>query len=186
MIISQVSVAKKYALAYLRLYGQQLTKEDVNNLYRVFLFFKSNHESMHLVYIISMRPCEMGCIFEKLIDFFSLPESIKQVMALLAKHKKLYYLKDVLLDIYCLYKQQHNIVQLQITAAAPLDEQSIQAFEAFFAKQTGKNIESTTVVDTALLAGIRLQSDFFLWEYSVAQRLRTLRHTLGIEGKHGS
>ena len=41
---------------------------------------------------------------------------------------------------------------------------------------------SKVILDESLIAGVRMQSDLFLWEYSIAARLRNLRQKLLIEG----
>ena len=182
MIISQAPVSKKYAQAYLNVYGQELGREDIDRIFAAFCFFKKHHDFMHLVCVTSVNDGVMVLVFEKLINYFSLPKSLQKIMHLLVKHKRVCYLKDVLQDICCLYKMRNNIIELEIKTADTIDVHAVQAFEQFFAQQSGSKIESTVHLDRSLIAGVRLQSDFFLWEYSVASRLQSLKQKLVIEG----
>jgi ATP synthase F1 delta subunit len=182
MIISGVPVAKKYATAYLNVYEDELTGADVHAMLVAYTFFKSHHEFMHLLCAVSIDKAETILVFTKLINDFALPKSLNMLMVLLVKHKRVCYLKEVLQDIYCLYKMRKNILELEIKTADSIDAHTAQAFQMFFAQESGKKIESKVSVDRSLIAGVRLQSEFFLWEYSVASRVRALRHKLVIEG----
>lgn len=182
MIISGVPIAKKYAIAYLNVYENELTGDDVKAILAACTFFKLHHSFMHLLCVISFDKTKMIQVCQNLVHDFGLPKSFNMLMSLLLKHKHICYFKEVLQDIYCLYKLRKNILELEIKTADTLDVHAVQVLETFFAQKSGKKIESNVSVDRSLIAGVRLQSDFFLWEYSVASRLRSLRHKLIIEG----
>lgn len=182
MIISGVSIAKKYATAYLNIHENELTESDVKAIFAACTFFKAHHNFMHLLCVISFDKEKMVQVCKKMVHDLGLPTSLNRLMLLLVNHKHICYLKEVLQDIYCLYKLRKNVLELEIKTASHLDAYAAQAFETFFAQKSGKKIESKVSVDRSLIAGVRLQSDFFLWEYSIASRLRSLRHKLIIEG----
>jgi ATP synthase F1 delta subunit len=182
MRISQTPIAKKYATAYLNVYQNALTKNDIDAIFAAFSFFKNNHNFMHLISIVNVEKGEMMKVFETLERYFLLPKSLYQLMALLVKHKRIYYVKDVFQDICALYKLRNNILELEIKTAHSIDAHAVQAFEAFFAQQSHFKVESNVHIDQSLIAGVRLQSDFFIWEYSIASKLKALKHKLVIEG----
>lgn len=182
MIISAVPIAKKYATAYLNVYEEELTKKDIQALFSAYLFLKANHSFISLLCVVSFDKTKTAQIFHDFVGGFGLPKSLNLLISLLVKHKRICYLKEVLQDIYCLYKLRKNILDLEIKTADVIDADTVKAFEMFFAQESGKTVESNVIVDHSLIAGVRLQSDFFLWEYSVASRLRALRHKLIIEG----
>lgn len=182
MRISQVPMAKKYATAYLNIYEPTLTQDDMRALSAAFSFLKSHRNFMLLVCTLSADKGAMVRVFEKLVTYFSLPSSIQTLMQLLLKHKRICFLTAVLQDICCLYKMRHNIIEVEIQTADDLDPDAVKEFERFFEHLSGKKVESEIRVDRSLIAGVRLQSDFLLWDYSVASRLRALRHKLVIEG----
>ncbi len=71
---------------------------------------------------------------------------------------------------------------MTIQSAMPLTESEIIKFETFFQKLSGKRVISRVQVEESLIAGVRMQSDIFLWEHSVAARLRKLHQNMLIEG----
>lgn len=182
MRISQVPIAKKYAIAYLNVYQNTLNHKDVEAIFTAFSFFKKNHNFMHILSVVTIEKGEMATIFENLIEYFCLPGSLYKLMVLLVKQKRVGYLPDVFQDIYALYKLRNNIIELEIKTADTIDLHAAQTFETFFSQQSGYKIESKIAVDKDLIAGVRLQSDFFLWEYSIASRLKTLEQKLVVEG----
>lgn len=175
MIISQNPLAKKYATAYLNVHEDALTDPDIKAISAAYTFLKTHHTFIHLLCVISFDKKEMIRVCERLIHDFALPETMSFLMVLLVKHKHICYLKEILQDIYCLYKVRKNIVKLEIKTADHIDAQAVYAFEQFFAHESGKKIESIVSIDRSLIAGVRLQSEFFLWEYSVASQLRAFK-----------
>lgn len=182
MIISQSSSSKKYATAYLNLYQNDIHMTDIQNICRSVVFLKRNRNFMLLACAVGTKKEEKISIVDKLFVHFSLHDSFKKLVRLLIKNNQLCLLPVILQDVCCLYKTRKNILELEIQSAEQLDQQAAQEFEAFFAQRSNMDIVSHVKVDTSLIAGVRLQSSLFLWEYSVASQLRTLRHKLFVEG----
>lgn len=182
MKISGVPIAKKYATAYLNVYENELVSKDINAFLAAYSFFRKHHSLIYFLCVISFDKIKMIEVSQILSHNFELPISFNKLLALLVNRKQICYLKEVLQDIYCLYKLRKNILELEVKIADNIDGHALQAFETFFAQESEKQIESKVSIDSSLIAGVRLQSDFFLWEYSVASRLRSLRQKLIIEG----
>ena len=182
MRISQIPIAKKYAIAYLNVNENSLTEKDMKSIFIAYCFFKKNSDLMNLIYGISFEKEKIANVIDKLCKHFFLPKTFQILIKLLIKHKRIYYLKDVLQDICALYKLRKNILELEIKTANVIDVNEVKELENFFAKQSNFNIESKVIVDSSLIAGVRLQSDFFIWEYSIASKLKALKHNLVIEG----
>lgn len=183
MKYSQSIIAKQYAKAYLREYGSDLKLDDLANMKSAVGFFRRHHNFMSLVSLLCTTSMQLEfTIIEELFQHFLLPLSLKKLIPLLIDHKRLVLFAQVLQDICCLYFVSHNLQELTIFTATPLDDQATEQFENFFIKLSGKQIISSVVLDRSLIAGVRMQSDFFFWEYSIAARLRTLRQKLLIEG----
>ncbi|MBI2353092.1 ATP synthase F1 subunit delta [Candidatus Dependentiae bacterium] len=178
MIISQFPIAKKYALAYLNKYQNDLLSEDMIAFNEVYLFFNQHHNFTQLLNIMNTDKKIMNKLFEKICHHFFLPESAKLLMELLVKHRRLNYLNDVIQDICCLYKIRKNIEMVSISSADELSAETVKELETFFERESQKKVETILSVDKALIAGVRLQSNFLLWDYSVAARLRELRQKL--------
>lgn len=182
MRYSQSLVAKQYAKAYLREYGKQLTVQDTDHMKSAIRFFRHHHNFMSLVNLMVNSDNSDHILIKELFEQFSLPLTLKKLVKVLVRHKQLIVFAQVLQDICCLYQQQNNVLDVTVYTAMPFQEGELEKFEMFFTKLSGKSIISKVVIDESLIAGVRMQSDFFLWEYSIALRLRSLRQKLLIEG----
>lgn len=182
MKYSQSLVAKQYAKAYLAEYESQLNLADIEHIKLVLKFFRKHHNFMSLVSELIDDAGSDHILIQELFDHFSLPVTLKKLVDVLIRHKRLIFFAQVLQDIGCLYLLQHNILEVTVSSAAPLEALELEQFEKFFTELSGKRIISNVVLDESLIAGVRMQSDLFLWEYSIASRLRTLRQNLLIEG----
>ena len=182
MKYSQSLIAKQYAKAYLAQYGTTLTLDDFEHIKKAILFFRDHHNFMSLTSVLVEQHAAQHPLIKEVFEHFSLPESLKKIVPLLIRHKHLTLFAQVLQDICCLYLLQNNILEVTVHTAAPLSDVELEKFENFFTKLSGKRIMSRVQIDPSLIAGVRMQSDLFLWEYSIAARLRTLRQKLLIEG----
>ena len=173
MRYSQSIIAKKYAQAYLKEFVDQLQLSDIESIKLTIRFFKRHHTFISLLNLLVDPEKTKNVVIDELFDHFSLPLSLKKLIDVLITHKRLILLSDVLIDICCLYFQIKNILELTIFTATPLENHEFEKFESFFKKISGKTIVSTVVLEPSLIAGVRMQSDLFLWEYSIAARLRS-------------
>jgi F0F1-type ATP synthase delta subunit len=81
-------------------------------------------------------------------------------------------LMPLVLDKICgLYYQIHNIELFTIASSDSLSESQVKDIEQFLAQCTGHVILSHRIIDTDLIAGIRLQSATSLWEHSIRRQL---------------
>lgn len=182
MRYSQSLIAKKYAKAYMAEFGSQLQLSDINAMKSVIRFFKRHHNFMSLVNLLVESERAENVVLDELFDQFLLPTNLKKLIDLLIVHKRLTLFSEVLSDVCCLFFQYNNILEVTIATAIPLENNEREKFENIFKKLSGKTIVSSVVHDPSLIAGVRIQSDLFLWEYSIAARLRKLHQKMLIEG----
>jgi F-type H+-transporting ATPase subunit delta len=110
-----------------------------------------------------------------LISHFSLPHNFSAIILLLITHNRSFYIPTVLSCIIELYKQQTNSIDFSIKSAQNLNEKQIESIKQFLGRLLDKNIIGTVSIDPSLIAGIRLQSSDYLWEYSVRKHIQTLQ-----------
>lgn len=174
-----LSVAsKKYAKAFLQEFHDSLTIDQVQNFKTVIKFFKQHSDFLSIVSVLASRYPESCTLLEELKNHFGLPASVEKLIQVLIAHKKLHIFSEVLQDIYCLYMLKNNILEVTIATAAALEEDQKQKFEEFFKKLSGKKIISSAIIDESLIAGIRMQSDLFLWENSIKSRIAKLSRNM--------
>lgn len=178
MVYSQSLVAKQYAKAYLIEYGDILTSTDIDNMKSAIYFFRRHHNFMSLVSLMTKLHEKKHVMIDEIFSHFSLHDSLQKLVKVLLRHKRLLYFAQVLQDICCLFEIRSGSLEVTIQTATSLTESEIKKFETFFAKLSGKRIISHVRIDPSLIAGVRMQSEIFLWEYSIAARLRQLRHKM--------
>lgn len=82
---------------------------------------------------------------------------------------------DVVEQIMLAYREHKGLLEVTCRTAVPLTDEQVAAIHEFLHEKTGKKIILIMVIDSSLLAGIRLQSETFLWEYSIGRQLQALR-----------
>ena len=175
---SQSVVARKYALAYLNVVGEQHTFEDFCSLWRASQFLLEHRSLLFYLSLSMIHEVDKKRFIDLFFERFHLFDSLKQLFYLLLKNKHIFLAADVLRDIYGLYKIKHNISDVHLSSSSDLSEEKIQEIKNFFTKLSGQQVVIRYSVNPSLIAGIRLQSERFLWEYSIAQQLRKLKQEL--------
>src|SRR5205085_6772033 len=103
---------------------------------------------------------------EDLVGYFSLPQECTKLLLLLTAHNRSYLIPEVLFFIALLYKERVNVMDFSVKSAHPLNEKQKTRIKAFLDGSSGKNSMCTYVIDKKLIAGIRMQSVGYMWEYS--------------------
>ena len=85
---------------------------------------------------------------------------------------------DFLLEYDRLYCERHNIVTASVQSAVPLSEDQAVRLRDKLCTVTGKNVELSCTVDSALIGGIRLTVNNTLFEGSVRAKLDQMRASL--------
>jgi F0F1-type ATP synthase delta subunit len=120
-----------------------------------------------------------------LSELYELPRAINALWALLIAHKRVLLVPTCIEEICLLFEQRENIQRFVISSSHDLDVKSIAIIKDYLERETGKNVIEEVVLDKRLIAGIRLQSDDYIWEYDVRKQLRTLSSLLANKGSYG-
>jgi len=176
---SQSDLAKKYARAYLHVFGNQHTLDDFLSMWRASQFLSEHHSLLFYLSLSIIHESDKKRFIDLFFDKFHLFNSLKQLFYLLLKNKQIFLAADVLRDIYGLYKTEHNIAELRVVSSHDLTDIQLQEIESFFVKLSGQHVVLRHTVNPLLIAGIRMQTEKFLWESSIAQQLRKIKQELG-------
>jgi len=175
VIYTQSSVSKKYAKAFLNTYQDSLTFDQIQKFKKVIVFCRHHHNFLSIINQLVDRQKGFEQLLDEMHEHFDLPESIKKLMQMLINHKRVSIFAQVLQDIYCLYMLKNNIVELTVKTAMPLESEQEDIFTKFFEKLSKKRILSNIEIDESLIAGVRLESDLFLWEHSIKSQIDSLQ-----------
>lgn len=175
---SRSDIAKKYARAYLNICGQEHTFEDYCTMWRAAQFLSEHRSLLSYLSLSIVNEVDKKRFIDLFFEKFHLLLSLKQLFYLLLKNKHIHLAADTLRDIYAMYKTEHHIVDLKVTSSTDLSELQIKEIKQFFNEISGQQAQISYSINSSLIAGIRLQTDTYLWEYSIAQQLRKIKQEL--------
>ena len=175
---SQSDLAKKYARAYLHTLGSQHSLDDFLSMWRASQFLSEHHSLLFYLSLSMIHESDKKRFIDLFFDKFHLFASLKELFYLLLKNKHIFLAADVLRDIYGLYKKEHNIAELHVSSSHDLTDIQLQEIQNFFTKLSRQEVVLRHTVNPLLIAGIRMQTENFLWESSIAQQLRKIKQEL--------
>lgn len=178
-MINHVSInkntAKKYAYAFMTVFPKILTLNDISKIKTAQIFLQKHKRTLFFLQLPQFDNSKRESMISDLVGHFSLPIIFTKLLLLLIKHNRSFYIPDVLFFIIELYKEQTHSIDFSLQSSHPLDQQQIDSIKQFLGHRIGKNIIATPVINKSLIAGLRLQSNTIMWEYSVRKQINTLR-----------
>ena len=169
------NISQKYAKAFMAVFPKSCTFADLGKINIAQKFLQTRKQTLLFLQLPQFDQERKKSMVADLISHFSLPHQLSTVMLLLIAHNRSFYIPDVLLCITQLYKEQTNSIEFSLKSAQSLNEKQIESIKQFLGKLLNKNIIAAPSIDTSLIAGLRLQSNDYLWEYSVRKHIQTLR-----------
>lgn len=176
--MADTAAAKRYARALYALAGEQErlepVREDLANLHRLlgecdeFAAFVRN----------PLIPGEKrAAIFRELAGDRADPLTLR-FLAFLDSKDRLDALSPICSLFSRLYQDEHEILQLEIISAFPLDEGQLLRICERFGEKFGKTIHHTTSIDPTLIGGFRVRVGDTIYDSSIHTKLETLRRQL--------
>jgi ATP synthase F1 delta subunit len=168
-------VAKKYAKAFLSAFPHSFAFADLGKIENAQKFLQTHKRTLFFLQLPQFTPEIRLSMVEDLIGYFSLPMQFSKIFLLLIQSNRSFYIPDVLYFTAQLYKERMGILDFSVASAHKLDEKDSMAVKRFLAKITGKTIMCTYTINKSLIAGMRLQSVEYMWEYSVRKQIERLQ-----------
>ena len=172
-----MDIARKYAQAFFAVYGDIVTDKLVHNIDQAAQFLSTHRRALFLFKVpvidrsIKVRGLKEFC------DRFTLGEQIQKLLLLLLDERRSSQFMLVLRAISALYRKKNNMVAITVASSYKLTDEQRATIEACMAQRVAGEKSYTYTIDPALIAGIRVYSDTFLWELSVARQLRDLYYS---------
>lgn len=167
-------VAKKYAQAFINLYGSTMSLEMISQFVRAESFVQANRSVLLLLSLAYIDHEQRLHMIQEFVSHFSLPSACVQLLVVIVSHNRSSLLSLVLWYIVQIYKKQINSIEFAITSSHELDSNSLDQIKHFLERRTGKHIIYSYAVDKGLIAGIRLLSNEYVWEYSVRKHINAI------------
>lgn len=166
--------AKRYAHAFLNLFT--INSQDITNIKKAIDFLEHHREIFSLLKVPLLdSKIKMNALKEYLMIQFYLPASFEKLIHVLVEQKRTYLIQMILSEMINLYEDQQGLESFTIASSCQLDDTELEKVKAFLTTHTHHNIICTPLVDTDLIAGIRMQSNNHLWEYSIRKHLAAIK-----------
>lgn len=176
MTIDAIPLARKYATAFLNVFIDTISIQDYCALEALKTFLTEHADLIAILKLNVISREKKIQYIEMLFEQSGLPaSSYKKLVALLADDQRLYLIVDVVKQIELLYRMRRNIEEFAIHSSHKLAKEQLEQIKNFLSQKINKHIIYKYQYNKRLIAGIRLQSDVLLWEYSIARQLRDLQ-----------
>jgi len=175
-------LARKYALAFLHVLAKKPSEKELETIDTLRQFL-CDHKKFIAALTASSAPFkEKKRVITHLFDILSLPQEYKMLALLLAKRGRLALLGRIMDQIELQIHKFNNEEVFLITSSHALTPEQQKKLLSL----TQKRIPSKPVIifrtDSALISGVRIQSQEHLWERSMAKSLRNVRLELCSKG----
>jgi F-type H+-transporting ATPase subunit delta len=168
-------IAKKYAQAFLNIFIDDISMEDFHNFCDASHFFSRNKQLLFFLAWPAVHNNVKVQAMHQAFERFKLGKPFTRLIDILSLHKRTYLVLDVLKQLCSLYKERKGIMLFTVAGSHKLANDDLEIIKQFLANVTGRDIIYNYAIDKNLIAGIRMQSDTFLWEYSINRQLAQLK-----------
>ena len=174
-IIIDKNIAKKYAQAFITVFPKSFTFNDIKKIEVARDFLQTHKRTLFFLQLPQFNQNRRRSMVADLVDYFSLPHDFAVIIMLLIYHNRSFYIPDVLRWITQLYKDRLNCIEFSIQTAQEIDDQYVELIKKFLSHLTHKKIIGTPLINTQLIAGLRLQSNEYRWEYSIRKHIKAVQ-----------
>lgn len=175
-------VARNYAIAFLNAFIEEISFDDFLAIRRLQAFWEEHKRSFYCLNFPGLTCDRKMTAVEELLRECSAPTVLKEIFALLIRHRREKLISLVLENVCSLYMERKDILLFHITSSHELSADEVAVVQQFLAHKTKKTIVYTCSLDKDLIAGIRCQSEALVWEHSVRKQLDDVRRQFIVQG----
>ena len=174
-----LTIAKRYAKATLELALEAgVASQVAAELQAVARLMRTSRELRH-VFKHPRFPAEKKArILHGILESLAPTPLTRRLLDLLLRANRLVLVAEIASAYEALLDRHANRVRATVTAARPLDGETLQRLRERLQQLTGKQTEIQTRVDPSLLGGFRVQMGSLLYDASLRSRLQGLRRQL--------
>lgn len=178
MLMEESLISKRYASAFLNVFSNDISQENLEKWVHLENFLKRNKQFYIYLRIPSISYFTKQKAILKITKKLRLKKPIIKMIFLLLDHGRIEILDTVLNKIILLYRQKINIQLFKITSSHDLTEKEKNKIIKFTKNISGKEILADFQKDKKLIIGLRIQSLTFLWERSISKQLRNIKRSI--------
>jgi F-type H+-transporting ATPase subunit delta len=117
-------------------------------------------------------------IVQEIISRMQLSKPVSNLLLMLADGERLALVTELAPAYSEALRGHRNVIQAEVTTAAPLPDEQRTRFEQRLSQATGSTVTLTTRVDPALIGGAVARVGSVVYDGSVATRLQKMRERL--------
>lgn len=178
MNTDETRLVKRYARAWIMCFNAQIDEADIRTFHAVIAYFKDHPRIYFMLKLSIIKDETKRQALHMLNTMYDLPVGFFSLCDLLIKQKRSFLLTAILAAIITQYWQLHNVERFNVVSAGALLDSQKRECQAFLISLRDKKVHCTYEVDAQLIAGIKMQSDYFLWEHSISRQIRKIRQSL--------
>ena len=168
-------IARRYSRAFFKLsFAQGRVAEALKDLAAFAELFVERAELRELL----AHPAVSEEAKVKLVGELVADELTGDFVKLLIEKGRLFLLPAIYEDFLRAYRRDAGIIAVEVTTALPLAEDLGERLKTALARLTGKRVEIETVVDEAVVGGLRLTIGDHVIDGTLASRLEDIRETM--------
>jgi F-type H+-transporting ATPase subunit delta len=126
----------------------------------------------------SVPPSVKRGVVRSIVERAAVSTPVAKLLTLLAERDRLGLLADVAAVFHERQLDEQNVLQAEVTTAAPLGADEQQALQARLSAATSKQVTITPRVDPAIIGGIVARIGSTVYDGSLANQLARLRERL--------
>ena len=143
--------------------------------------FRGSAELRNVLLSPAVPPAKKKAIIAGLGARVELGQVAQNFLYVVADHRRLSMLGEMLTAIEALLDEQRGVVRAEVTTAQPAGEEDQSALTARLTQKTGRSVQSRFQTDPGLLGGAVVRIGSTIYDGSVRGHLGALQRRLGAE-----
>jgi len=178
MNVKDVALSLCYAKAFLNKNPEPLSDKDFAAICEGYSFFTKHKQISFLMRLSALDKKIKYEAIEKIQKTVGLSKKFEPLMSLVIDHKRAHLFSQIFNQLCLEYRKRNDIRFFSVSSSQELSDDQRQEVHSSLTHLLGGSIFCSYKVNSFLIAGIRLQSNEFLWESSIRQRLWRVQHSL--------
>lgn len=176
---NRMFLVRKYATAFVNVFGAGITQADISNIQQCAQKLDSVPNLSFFLQLTSLsEELKKEALKKIIITQCGLPSYYSSLIDLLIAHKRSFLITPIMFKIHKLAMRKQGFALFNISSSSELSQDQKTTILHFLEQKTGLHILADYTTDTKLIAGVRMQSSTFLWEQSVRKYLAEVELSL--------
>jgi ATP synthase F1 delta subunit len=175
MYILPFKQARRYAQAFLNNFDKKSTQEFLENFEHFLHFLQTNPIIIRQFSSLLTDPEIQAKAFGKITERFNLGKPGEQLIRVLLEHKRINLLTKIVTLILIEGQKRRQEFTCEVATSHNLSQASKELLCSTLGKKLGGIIKPSYHLDSTLIQGIRVTGKTFLWENSIAKKLKALQ-----------